>query len=51
MYSWLRKLYWNNPAFSETCKFNHIKGGYYSTSHLNPHGIVPVGPLPDIHPL
>ena len=26
---WLRKLYWNVPAFSDTCNFDHIKGGYY----------------------
>ncbi|EJF59296.1 glutathione S-transferase [Dichomitus squalens LYAD-421 SS1] len=48
---WLRKLYWNNPAFSETCNFDHIKGGYYSIGHLNPYGIVPVGPIPNILPL
>lgn len=26
----MRKLFWNNKAFSETCKFDHIKGGYFS---------------------
>ena len=26
----MRKLYWNIPAFSETCNFDHIKSGYYS---------------------
>ncbi|KAM5543481.1 hypothetical protein V8D89_002732 [Ganoderma adspersum] len=48
---WLRKLYWNNSAFSETCKVDHIKGGYYSMKTLNPHGVVPVGPIPHILPL
>ncbi|PIL23138.1 hypothetical protein GSI_14447 [Ganoderma sinense ZZ0214-1] len=48
---WLRKLYWNNSAFSETCRFDHIKGGYYVMKTLNPHGIVPLGPVPNILPL
>ena len=48
-FSWLRKLYWNNPAFSETCNFAHIKEGYYQ--QMNPHKIVPVGPIPNIRPL
>lgn len=26
---WLRKLYWNVPAFRDTCYFDHIKAGYY----------------------
>ncbi|KZT69202.1 glutathione S-transferase [Daedalea quercina L-15889] len=26
---WLRKLYWNVPAFKDTCDFDHIKTGYY----------------------
>ncbi|KAI0718719.1 glutathione S-transferase [Cerioporus squamosus] len=46
---WLRKLYWNNPAFSETCNFVHIKEGYYQLN--NPHKIIPVGPIPNIRPL
>ncbi|KAI8972887.1 glutathione S-transferase [Trametes punicea] len=49
---WLRKLYWNNPAFSSTANFEHIKTHYYwSHTHINPHRIVPVGPVPDILPL
>ncbi|KAI0754220.1 glutathione S-transferase [Daedaleopsis nitida] len=48
---WLRKLYWNNAAFSETCNFQHIKEGYYSLIRINPTGVVPVGPVPDIRPL
>ncbi|RDX51770.1 glutathione S-transferase [Lentinus brumalis] len=46
---WLRKLYWKNPAFSETCNFVHIKEGYYQLN--NPHKVVPVGPIPAIRPL
>lgn len=26
---WMRKLYWNNPAFKDTCNFAHIKTHYY----------------------
>ena len=26
---WLQKLYWNNPAFSVTTNFDHIKTHYY----------------------
>jgi len=48
---WLRKLYWNNPAFSETCKFDQIKTGYYSHAAVNPTFVVPVGPVPHILPL
>ncbi|GBE83971.1 Glutathione S-transferase omega-like 2 [Sparassis crispa] len=49
---WLRKLYWTNPAFSSTCRFDHIKTLYYwSQVNVNPHRIVPVGPVPDIVPL
>ncbi|KAI0367382.1 glutathione S-transferase [Pilatotrama ljubarskyi] len=52
IHSWLRKLYWNNSAFSSTCNFEHIKTHYYwSHPHINPHRIIPVGPLPDILPL
>ncbi|KAI0676243.1 glutathione S-transferase [Trametes maxima] len=48
---WLRKLYWNNDAFSSTCKFDHIKTSYYSQKNVNPNGVVPVGPIPSILPL
>ncbi|KAI0760543.1 glutathione S-transferase [Fomes fomentarius] len=49
---WLRKLYWNNDAFSSTCNFEHIKTHYYwSHQSINPHQIVPVGPVPNILPL
>ncbi|KAH9852337.1 glutathione S-transferase [Lenzites betulinus] len=48
---WLRKLYWNNDAFFSTTKFDHIKTSYYSQKIVNPHLIVPLGPIPLILPL
>ncbi|KAI0717019.1 glutathione S-transferase [Earliella scabrosa] len=48
---WLRKLYWKNPAFSETCNFQHIKEGYYWMRKVNANGVVPLGPIPNILPL
>ncbi|KAI0760529.1 glutathione S-transferase [Fomes fomentarius] len=48
---WLRKLYWINAAFSESTNFQHIKHGYYAISKVNPTGVVPIGPIPDIRPL
>ncbi|KFZ03008.1 hypothetical protein V502_11315 [Pseudogymnoascus sp. VKM F-4520 (FW-2644)] len=49
IHKWLRNLYWNVPAFGETTQFEHIKR-HYTKSHpqINPFGITPVGPLPDI---
>ncbi|OBZ67651.1 Glutathione S-transferase omega-like 2 [Grifola frondosa] len=45
-------LYWNNPAFSMTCNFEHIKTHYYwSHTFINPHRVIPVGPIPNILPL
>jgi putative glutathione S-transferase len=50
--SWLKKLYWNNPAFQTTTNFPHIKTHYYwSLTSINPNRVVPVGPLPDIEAL
>ncbi|CCX07385.1 Similar to Glutathione S-transferase omega-like 2; acc. no. O94524 [Pyronema omphalodes CBS 100304] len=48
---WLRHLYWDIPAFRETTNFEHIKK-HYTKSHpqINPHGITPLGPVPDILP-
>jgi len=52
IHSWLRKLYWTVPAFSESTSFEHIKACYYgSQPNINPTRIVPVGPLPPILPL
>ena len=49
---WLRNLYWNNDAFRYTTDFDHIKL-HYTRSHtrINPLGITPLGPKPDILPL
>ncbi|THG97591.1 hypothetical protein EW026_g4427 [Hermanssonia centrifuga] len=51
---WMRKLYWNNPVFKDTCLFDHIKTGYYNSHNFTPielPRIVPKGPVPDILPL
>lgn len=50
--TWLRKLYWKIDAFKSTTDFDHIKK-HYTTSHksINPYGIIPLGPLPNILPL
>jgi putative glutathione S-transferase len=50
IHNWLRHLYWDYPkAFGETTEFEHIKK-HYTKSHgqINPFGITPVGPLPNI---
>ncbi|CAG59380.1 ECM4 [Nakaseomyces glabratus] len=49
---WLQNLYWNYPAFGKTTDFNHIKL-HYTRSHprINPLGLTPLGPKPDIRPL
>ncbi|KAF8903362.1 glutathione S-transferase [Gymnopilus junonius] len=51
IHKWMRKLYWNNPAFKNTTDFDHIKTNYYwSQSGVNPTRIIPVGPIPNILP-
>lgn len=52
LHKWVRNLYWNNDAFSETTQFEHIKK-HYTKSHkqINPFSVTPVGPLPNILPL
>lgn len=51
IHQWLRRLYWDVPAFRETTQFEHIKKHYTkSHSQINPFGITPVGPTPDILP-
>jgi glutathionyl-hydroquinone reductase len=47
--AWLSNLYFNVPGFKETTNFRHIKENY-TKSHLeiNPNGITPMGPFPDI---
>jgi glutathionyl-hydroquinone reductase len=49
IHKWVRNLYWNHPAFGLTTEFTHIKC-HYTRSHgqINPPGITPVGPVPDI---
>lgn len=52
-HAWLRDLYWNHAdAFGATTDFEHIRK-HYTVSHkqINPHGIVPLGPVPNILPL
>lgn len=49
---WLKFLYWKIPAFKDTTDFDHIKF-HYTKSHkaINPLGITPFGPVPNIQPL
>ena len=51
LHRWLRKLFWDEPAFGETTQFEHIKK-HYTKSHkqINQYSITPVGPVPDILP-
>ena len=52
IHRWVRNLYWNVEAFSDTTSFEHIKAHYFeSLLPLNPSGVVPEGPLPHILPL
>jgi len=45
--NYLREIYqW--PGIRETARIDHIKRGYYSIAHINPTGIVPLGPLLDL---
>jgi putative glutathione S-transferase len=49
IHNWLRLLYWKIPGFNETTDFHHIKC-HYTKSHvgINPNGITPLGPVPDV---
>lgn len=50
IHKWVRNLYWNVEAFGPaTTQFEHIKR-HYTRSHpqINPFGITPVGPVPNI---
>ncbi|KAK6348785.1 S-glutathionyl-(chloro)hydroquinone reductase, variant 2 [Orbilia blumenaviensis] len=51
IHKWMQHLYWDIPAFKDTCNFEHIKK-HYTKSHtqINPFSITPVGPVPDILP-
>ncbi|NHT74897.1 glutathione S-transferase family protein [Rhizobiaceae bacterium CRRU44] len=45
--AYLRDIYqW--PGIAETVRIDHIKRGYYSIAHINPTGIVPLGPDLDV---
>ncbi|EJS43540.1 YGR154C [Saccharomyces arboricola H-6] len=52
LHLWLTNLYWNYGEFRSTTDFNHIKLFYVRTvtskNRINPLGIVPLGPKPDI---
>lgn len=52
IHDWVRFLYWRIPGFKETTIFDTIKK-HYTKSHpqQNPHGITPLGPVPNILPL
>ncbi|CCD22483.1 S-glutathionyl-(chloro)hydroquinone reductase NDAI_0A03260 [Naumovozyma dairenensis CBS 421] len=52
IHKWVRNLYWNYKAFGLTTNFDHIKL-HYTRSHtrINPLGITPLGPKPDIKEL
>ncbi|ODV87259.1 hypothetical protein CANARDRAFT_5809 [[Candida] arabinofermentans NRRL YB-2248] len=46
---WMKNLYWNYEAFKSTTDFDHIKFHYTkSHSQINPFGITPLGPIPNI---
>ncbi|ODQ77658.1 hypothetical protein BABINDRAFT_163371 [Babjeviella inositovora NRRL Y-12698] len=49
IHKWLRLLYWKVDGIKETVNFEHIKS-HYTKSHpqINPFGITPVGPIPNI---
>jgi len=50
--AWMKKLYWNFPAFKDSTDFDHIKTHYYwSHSQINGTRIVPAGPIPHVEPL
>ena len=52
LHLWMRNLYWGNEAFGKTTQFEHIKWHYTrSHSQINPLGITPLGPVPNILPL
>ncbi|EME83833.1 uncharacterized protein MYCFIDRAFT_44255 [Pseudocercospora fijiensis CIRAD86] len=49
LYNWLKGLYWNLPEARDTTDFRHIKENYTKSHYdINPRGITPLGPWPDI---
>jgi glutathionyl-hydroquinone reductase len=48
LFGYLRDVY-QLPGVAETCNFDHIKRHYFTSHpHINPSGIVPVGPVQDL---
>jgi len=49
LHNWLKGMYFNDEAYRETTDFRHIKENY-TKSHfdINPKGITPMGPWPDV---
>lgn len=48
LWSYTRELY-QQPGIAATVNFDHIKQHYYRSHHtINPHGIVPAGPVLDM---
>jgi glutathionyl-hydroquinone reductase len=48
LFAYLRDIY-QLPGIAELCNFDHIKRHYYTSHpHLNPTGIIPVGPVIDL---
>lgn len=48
LFGYLKELY-QLPGVAELCKFDHIKEHYYrSHRHINPTGVVPLGPAQDL---
>ena len=47
--NWMKGLYWNHTDFKATTDFRHIKESYTKSHYdVNPKGITPLGPWPDI---
>jgi glutathionyl-hydroquinone reductase len=48
LFAYLRDIY-QMPGVAELCNFDHIKRHYFTSHpHVNPNGIVPLGPLVDL---
>jgi len=48
LWGFVRDVY-QTPGISDTCRIDHIKEHYYrSHRHINPSGLVPLGPLIDL---
>ncbi|KAL8716754.1 MAG: hypothetical protein Q9225_005946 [Loekoesia sp. 1 TL-2023] len=49
LHRWLKHMYWKVPGVKETTDFKHIREGYSkSMVDINPKGITPLGPVPDV---